>query len=71
MVTSTSTSLHVLGAEGSGAGGTGMVADVHKLHILLTWPFFLHTSQREDMKCTVRDAAKAHSQKMCFQDVLS
>jgi len=50
MATLTSTSLHVLGAKDSGEGGAGMVADVHKLHISLTQPFFLHVSQREDMK---------------------
>jgi len=66
MATSTSASLHVLGAEGSGVGGAGTAADVHELHVLLTWPFFLRTSQREDMKHAVRDAAKAHSRNTCF-----
>jgi len=57
MVTSTSTSLHVLGAEDSGEGGAGTVADVRELHVSLTQPFFLHVSQREDMK-----HAKGHCQ---------
>ena len=61
MATLTSVSLHVLGAEDSGAGSAGTVVDVRKLHVSMTWLFFLRTSQREDMKRAVRDAAKAHS----------
>jgi len=46
MATLTSTSLHVLGTEGSGAGSAGTTADVRKLHVLLTWPFFsVHKSE--------------------------
>ena len=52
------TSVHVLG--NGGGGDAGEVADVHKLHVSLTWPFFLRESQREEMKRAVRDAAKAH-----------
>ena len=61
MAASTSANLHVLGAEDSGTGGAGTVADVRELHVSLTRPFFLRASQREDMKRAVRDAAKAYS----------
>jgi len=50
MATLTSASLHVLGAEDSGEGSAGTVADVCELHVSLTQLFFLHMSQREDMK---------------------
>lgn len=59
MATSTSANLHVLGAEDSGPEA-GTLADVRELHVSLTRPFFLRSSQREDMKRAVRDAAKAH-----------
>lgn len=60
--TSTSPTLHVLGAEDPDPGaGAGTVADVRELHVSLTRPFFLRASQREDMKRAVRDVAKAHS----------